>query len=215
MANTMRLTLADLKHFPDDDGKCYRIVDGVRWTLADLQDIPDEDDGIRYEIIDGELYVSSQPSLGHQVTCMRVTVALDLWNGETRAGCVVPAPGVIFADDDNVAPDIVWVSNESLATAVRSDGKLHAAPELVVEVLSPGATNVRRDRDAKLKLYGRRGVREYWIFIWQRREVEVYRRAGADLLLAATLAEDATLESPVLPGFSCVVRDLFAGIPAY
>ena len=214
MAKTMRLTVAELQRFPDDDGKCYEIVDGVRWTLADLEGVP-EDNRYRYEIIDGELYVSSQPSFGHQMACVSTTVALVLWNREADAGLVVTAPGVIFADDDNVAPDIVWISKESLATALWSDGKLHVAPELMVEVLSPGSTNVRRDRDAKLKLYDRRGVREYWILIWQRREVEVYRRADTALLLVGTLREEDVLESPVLPGLRCAVRDLFAGIPAY
>ena len=55
---------------------------------------------------------------------------------------------------------MVWISRERFAAALEPDGKLHAAPDLVVEVLSPGSTNERRDRQAKLKLYSRRGVRE-------------------------------------------------------
>jgi len=51
----------------------------------------------------------------------------------------------------------------------------------VIEVVSPGAANVRRDRDVKLKLYSRRGVDEYWIVDWQRRQIEVYRRREAAL----------------------------------
>jgi Uma2 family endonuclease len=188
------------------------MTQSVRFTSADLEFLPD--DGKRYEIIDGELYVSRQPSFGHQVICFGTGVALDRWSNETGRGVVILAPGLIFAEDDDVAPDVVWISNEQLALALESDGKLHAAPELVIEVLSPGSSNERRDRDVKLKLYSRRGVREYWIVDWLRRRVEVYRRVDAALSLAATLFGDDVLESPLLPGFALPLQDLFARLPA-
>jgi Uma2 family endonuclease len=184
----------------------------ARWTSADLEAFPD--DGKRYEIIDGKLFVSRQPHFYHQVTCSTVNSQLFVWNEQTGAGVVSEAPGLIFAEDDDVAPDIVWISHERLRTSLRPDGKLHAAPDLVVEVLSPGVKNERRDREAKLELYSRRGVLEYWIVSWQQREVAVYRRADPALQLVATLHESDTLESPLLPGFSCPVQKLFASIPA-
>ncbi len=179
----------------------------LRWTSADLELFPDN--GKRYEIIDGELYVSKQPHWDHQFVCTRLCRFLDEWNDQTGAGVVTGAPGLIFADDDDVAPDVVWISRERLATALGDDGKLHAAPELVVEDLSPGGANERRDREAKLKLYSRRGVREYWIVDWRQRQVEVYRRAQAQLHLAETLYEDDRLQSPLLPNFAVQVRQLF------
>src|SRR3954464_15235673 len=120
-----------------------------RWTSADLEVLPD--DGKRYEIIDGELYVSKQPHWHHQQVCFRLAAALDTWSQQTGAGEANAAPGVIFAEDDDVAPDVIWVSRQRVATALASDGKLHTAPELMVEVLSPGLANERRDREAKLK----------------------------------------------------------------
>src|SRR5262245_41852954 len=125
------------------------------FTSTDLLLLSDE--GKRYEVIEGELYVSKQPHWHHQYTCGRLFRFLDEWNERTRLGLVNAAPGVIFADDDDVAPDVVWVSMEKLAAALDPDGRLHAAPEIAVEVLSPGSTNTRRDRDAKRKLYARRG----------------------------------------------------------
>jgi Uma2 family endonuclease len=171
------------------------------------------DDGNRYEIIDGELYMSTQPHFYHQFVCSRFDYQLGKWNEEARLGEVAIAPGLIFAEDDDVAPDIVWISNARLAAALRSDGKLHDAPDLVIEVLSPGTVNERRDREAKLKLYSRRGVSEYWIASWQTRTVDVYRRDEAELKLVGTLGETDTLQSPVLPGFSCPVSVLFARVP--
>lgn len=179
----------------------------LRFTSADLEVMPD--DGKRYEIIDGELYVSKQPSYHHQYTCNEVSRQLSNWSKETGRGRVVPAPGLIFAEDDDVAPDVVWISDKRLAVALREDGKLHDAPELVIEVLSPGFANEKRDRDAKLKLYSRRGVEEYWIVDWLVRRVEVYRRQDLALHLFATLHETETLETPLLPGFSCLVSSLF------
>ena len=116
---------------------------------------------------------------------------------------------MIFADDDDVAPDVVWISRERLAVTLDQTGHLHTAPELVVEVLSPGSANERRDREVKLKLYSRRGVNEYWIVDWQQRKVEVYRRQQMALHLLATLYAIATLTSPLLPGFACPVVTLF------
>ena len=183
----------------------------LRWTSADLEVLPD--DGKRYEIIDGELHMSKQPHWYHQMTCSNFDFQLQLWNRQTGQGQVNFAPGIIFAEDDDVAPDIVWISNSRLATALEPDGKLHAAPELVIEVLSPGSANERRDREAKLKLYSQRGVSEYWIVDWRARQIEVYRRHEAKLHLIATLFNPDTLDSPLLPGFACPVASLFEGIP--
>jgi Uma2 family endonuclease len=158
----------------------------TRWTSADLELMPD--DGTRYEIIDGELYISKQPHANHQDVCGEIFGELRDWNKKSGLGKVLFAPGIIFAEDDDVAPDLVWVSNERLATALGSDGKFHAAPELVVEVLSPGSANEHRDRVAKLELYSRRGVSEYWIASWQTRQVYVYRREQSELKLVATLS---------------------------
>lgn len=183
----------------------------LRWTSADLDALPD--DGKRYEIVDGELYVSKQPHWDHQEVCGRIYAALLAWSTQTGAGRANIAPGVTFAEDDDVAPDVVWASNARLTRGLR-DGKLYAAPELAVEVLSPGVTNERRDREAKLKLYSRRGVDEYWIVDWRARTIEIYRRAGAMLPPEATLATADVLQSPLLPGFSSRVDAFFANLPA-
>ncbi len=183
----------------------------LRWTSADLDVLPD--DGKRYEIVDGELYVSKQPHWDHQEVGGRVYAALLVWSTQTKAGRANVAPGVIFAEDDDVVPDVVWVSNARLAVGLR-DGKLYVAPELAVEILSPGATNERRDREAKLKLYSRRGVDEYWIIDWRKRTIEVYRREQDILQHQVTLTSADALQSPLLPGFSTPVVQLFADSPA-
>ncbi len=182
----------------------------MRWTSADLEVLPEN--GSRYEIIDGELHVSRQPHWNHQIVCSNAIALLKEWSRQAE-GRANLAPGIIFADDEDVAPDVVWISDERLAAALRG-GKLHAAPELVVEVLSPGSTNERRDREAKLKLYSNRGVEEYWIIDWRLRQIEIHRRDEGRLKLAATLFDEDTLATPLLPDFEHKVADLFEGISA-
>ena len=183
----------------------------IHWTSKDLEVLP-EDSGTRYEIIDGELYVSKQPHKYHQLVCTRIWSILQTWSIQTDNGEAVAAPGLIFTDDNDVAPDVTWMSNERLATTYQGDGKYHAAPDLIVEVLSPGTTNALRDREFKLWLYSRRGVLEYWIVIWMERRVEIYRRDDMQLKLYGTLYQNDTIQSPYLPGFTCQVSELFYDI---
>ncbi len=183
------------------------INEGVRWTSADLELLPDN--GNRYEIIDGELFVTRAPHWGHQKATGNIYGELRTWSILTGLGETVPTPGIIFTDADNVIPDVVWVSKERLALLLDNEGHLTGAPELVVEVLSPGTQNERRDREFKLKLYGSRGVQEYWILNWQLQQVEVYRREKAVLKLVATLFVTDELSSPLLPDFVCSVARLF------
>ena len=183
------------------------MVTAKRFTSTDLGLMPD--DSKRYEIIAGQLYVSGQPSVEHQYACSRLSQFLGDWNDVDNSGVVLTAPGLIFAEDDDVAPDVVWIKRERLVSTIDRAGHLQSAPELVIEVLSPGKANENRDRQAKLKLYSRRGVLEYWIVNAMQQQVEVYRRKPARLMLAATLHTGDPLTSPPLPGFSCPVVMLF------
>lgn len=184
------------------------MVATMRWTVADLEALPD--DGRLYEIIDGELYMSRNPTPNHQVSCFRLSAMLDEWSRVSNKGRVFTFTALLFANDDYAVPDAFWVSNERLALIYdRKERKFLAAPELVIEVLSPGSANETRDRDAKLKLYSRRGVSEYWIVNWWARQIEVYRRENAQLHLVATLFEADTLTSSLLGGFSCLVASIF------
>ncbi len=178
-----------------------------KFTSADLALMPDDNN--YYEIIEGELLVSRSPSYEHQYTCGKLFRFLDEWNDRHKTGLALVAPGVIFADDEDVIPDVVWMSRARLLRSADKAGHLHDAPELAIEVLSPGKENARRDREAKLALYSRRGVEEYWIVDWIQQPLEIYRRDEGALNYVATLHHNDALESPLLPGFSCLVADLF------
>jgi Uma2 family endonuclease len=180
----------------------------TRWTTDIVETLPQIEGG-RYEIIDGELSVTHQPHLLHQGVCDNLIIELGIWNRATGAGRTFQAPGLIFAIDEAVAPDLVWIKRSRLDEILGNDGKLHAAPDLVIEILSPGKANAERDRETKLDLYSRYAVGEYWIVDWKSQTLEVYERVGADLQLARTLADNDTLTSVLLDGFSCPVARLF------
>jgi Uma2 family endonuclease len=124
----------------------------------------------------------------------------------------VSAPGVIFSEDEAMAPDVAWVRRERLAIVIGEDGKLHAAPDLAVEVLSPGKQNESRDRKIKPARYAFWGVPEYWLVDRFSRTVEVYRLTSAAYAHIATLGADAELTSPLMPGFACPVAEFFADL---
>jgi len=184
------------------------ITKPVKWISADLE-LLSEDEWKRYEIINGELFVSSAPHLNHQDASGNIYFELQSWSRVSKSGKAFLTPGLIFSDTDNVQPDVIWISNEKLTTLVDEAGHLTGAPELIVEVISQGKNNERRDKEAKLKLYSIEGVQEYWIVDWRLKTVQVYRRENAQLQLIATLLENDVLTSPLLPNFACEIKQFF------
>ncbi|MEH2467341.1 Uma2 family endonuclease [Nostoc sp.] len=181
---------------------------GVRWTIHDVE-LFAENEGTRYEIVDGELFVTRAPHFKHQQTCGRIFQQLNIWSESTGLGEAVINPGVLFSESDNVIPDVVWATKETLALTLDEAGHLTSAPDLVVEVLSLSNSEQKRDKEAKLKLYSSRGVKEYWIADWRSRQLEVYRREDNQLKLVETLFSSNIIISFFLPGFSCTVNQFF------
>jgi Uma2 family endonuclease len=184
-------------------------TNSIRWTNRDLEVLP-KSEGTRYEIIDGELFVTRSPHRKHQQIIGKIDTALDHWSQNSGLGIAIPSPGIIPSDTDSVIPDVVWVSNERLAKIEDEAGHLTAFPELVIEVLSPWETNIRRDREAKVKLYSVQGIQEYWMVDRFQKQFEVYRQQEEQLVLAITLRETDDLTSPLLPDFSHAVQPLLA-----
>ena len=175
-------------------------------TVDDLETMPD--DGNRYEVIEGELFVSRSPGLTHQIVSDNILVLLRNFLRLHPLGVAVSTPGLILSQYSGVIPDIVFFSNPSRDRVVSGE-RLVSAPDLVIEILSRGSENVRRDRIAKRQLYSKHGVSEYWIVDHHDRVVEIYRLDGALLELAATLKDNDEVSTPALPGFSCVASEIF------
>lgn len=183
------------------------MIDDYMFTSEDLECFP-ENDGKRYEIVDGELYVSKPTHYQHQYTCGQLVSLLDEWSERKGTGVAVIAPGVIFSKYD-VAPDVVWMRRERLLDGLDENGHLRTVPEFIAEVLLPSEASQKCDREAKRALYSRVGVLEYWIVDWMQHQLELYRRGQTALERVAILSYNDQLESPLLPGFSCLVSELF------
>ncbi len=179
----------------------------VCWTIADLEGLPDN--GNRYEIIDGELFVTRAPHLGHQDVAGLIYAELLRWLLQIDMGKPFITPGIIFSESDAVIPDVIWISHERRSQLIDDSGHLTGAPELIVEILSNTEKDKKRDRETKLKLYSIQGVSEYWIGDREQQLIEVYRREQGILKKALTLFKADQLTSPLLPEFTCEVESLF------
>jgi len=151
-------------------------------------------DGKRYEIIEGELYVSPAPSTKHQRVSFNLTLVLG---GHVKAyglGEVFTAPcDVLLAITSIVQPDLLFVSRERLS--IITDPNIQGAPDLVVEIISPPST--KTDQDTKRMLYEQYRVQNYWIFEPLERWARAYA-LGADgsYELVAEAQGDATFSAP-------------------
>lgn len=134
------------------------------------------DDGKRYELLDGELYVTPSPSGQHQLIVANLVSVLDGYVRSRRAGILLFAPlDVIVADTTVAQPDIVYL-DDSRRSLVSRRG-IEGPPMLAVEVLSPSTTS--RDRRTKVALYARFAVPFYWIVDPAARVLEGYALEGS------------------------------------
>jgi Uma2 family endonuclease len=134
----------------------------------------ERDDGRRYELIDGALYVSPAPLLRHQRVALRIARRL-LEYAETHGGEAFAGANVSLSDRDLVIPDAVLCSADTLSR-MRSELAVDVPPDLVVEVCSPSTR--RYDLVTKRAHYERVEVPEYWFVDLDADRVEVYRLAG-------------------------------------
>jgi Uma2 family endonuclease len=179
-------------------------------TIADWDAIP-YDEWNRYEIIEGELFVSCAPGLTHQIVATNLISVIARFLRTNPIGIAVTTPGLILSNYSGVIPDLVFFLNEKRDTIV-TDERLSGPPNLVVEILSKGSKNMRRDRIVKKHLYAKHGVPEYWIIDCHRRVIEVYRLEGALLEPAQVFQAEDTVSSLALPGFTCAVSEIFEHI---
>ncbi|MGH9970526.1 MAG: Uma2 family endonuclease [Pyrinomonadaceae bacterium] len=175
-------------------------------TVAQLDSCPD--DGNRYELIEGELFVSRAPGLPHQLVLRNLVVPIANYLRNNHIGTVVPGPGAVFSDYDAVIPDLVFVTNERWNRIVAHE-RFVGAPDLVIEILSPGKENRERDLRVKRQLYSKYGVAEYWIVDTDNRNVIVFRLQEGTLEESAVFKEDDEVASPLLPGFGLKVAAIF------
>lgn len=176
-----------------------------QWTYSHYAALPD--DGKRYEIIDGVLYLMPpSPKEWHQGVVAWLVMYLMIHIKVTGRGNVYPVPfDVELVANTVVQPDVVVVLNENLQKIIPSH--VVGAPDLVVEVLSPGTA--RYDRVKKFNAYASAGVREYWIVDPLKETVEVMYLEGETYHAVGVFSGEQKIPSLVIPDFPVQVKQLF------
>lgn len=162
-------------------------------TYGDLLALPD--DGLRRELLNGELLVTPAPRTRHQELVRRLVVAFSNHIDEHGGGRVFVAPyDVVLSDADVVEPDLVFVADSRLS--IITDANIQGVPSLLIEVLS----DPRVDRVHKRDLYARFGVPEYWIVDPDSDRIEVHHLEGDRYPKPGILEPGEVLEYRGLPG---------------
>lgn len=160
----------------------------------------------RYEIIGGELFLTPAPTPRHQIVVSNLQYALESFVRQRRLGVVLPSPcGVVLSATDIVQPDLSFVSVER--ASIVGEKHVSAAPDLVIEVLSPGTAE--RDQTLKAKTYERYGARELWIVSPEARTIEVLVNREGGFSREAIYGFGDRLKSPLLPGLEIPLESVF------
>lgn len=172
------------------------------WTYEAYVAIPD--DGHRYEVIGGVLYMPPAPSSGHQFSNQNISGELYLHVQKAGLGRVASAPLDVILPPNNttVQPDVVVILNANLS--IITPGNIQGASDLVVEVSSPGTATY--DRSTKLQAYAAAGVREYWLADPVARNVEVLVLEQGHYRSLGVFQGKGQLPSQVLPNFPTPVE---------
>ncbi|MCU0490905.1 MAG: Uma2 family endonuclease [Chloroflexaceae bacterium] len=177
---------------------------GGRWHVADYEQLPE--DGLRYEIVDGELHMAPAPNTGHQTSSGLMFYYIMQKVQLAGLGRVFSAPfDVELGPDTVVQPDIVVVLHNSAASI--TEQRIVGPPDLVVEITSPSTASY--DRREKHDAYAAAGVREYWIADPASRTIELFILDGASYRLDHVYRGQAVLPSSVLPAWDVVTERLF------
>ncbi|MBI4546680.1 MAG: Uma2 family endonuclease [Ignavibacteriae bacterium] len=178
----------------------------VVFTYDDYLTLPA--DGKRYEIIEGELYMTPAPFTDHQRILGRLFRLLDEFVRKNNLGEVFLAPtDVVLSMTSVVQPDILFVSKERSNIITKKN--IIAAPDLVIEILSEATE--KTDRTAKKAMYEQFGVREYWIVDPEQKLVEVYTLVGNKFSESGVYRGNDKLKSALLRELSLEVNKIFGG----
>jgi Uma2 family endonuclease len=174
------------------------------WTYEDYAALPD--DGHRYEIVNGVLVMTPAPTPEHQDIVLEIAAYLRIHIKLAGLGRVFPSPIDVDLGPKNVfQPDVVVVLNAHLDRVAAK--KIVGAPDLVVEVVSPGSGVM--DRIAKYAIYARAGIPEYWIVKPEKKTVEIFVLEDGEYGSLGIFGGQQTLSSRVVPGSSVRVEQFF------
>ncbi|MCY4091831.1 MAG: Uma2 family endonuclease [Caldilineaceae bacterium] len=172
-------------------------------TYADYLAAPEDK---RYELLDGELLMLPAPDELHQRTQAELGYNVMAFVKTRGLGRVYFSPtDVILSDVDVVQPDLLFVSNDRLD--ILTAAGVQGAPDLVVEILSPGTAE--RDKGYKRALYAQHGINEYWLMETEAGTITVLLLEETGYEVVGTFGEGDILTSATLKEFSLELKEVF------
>lgn len=174
-----------------------------RYTVAEYEAMPE--DGHQYQLIHGQLIMSPSPNWLHQGIIVELSGQIRSFIRGKKIGKLRVAPMDVFLGPHVVQPDVLFVSEKN-SSRISMQG-VRGAPDLVVEVLSPGTT--RLDKKVKRNIYQKYGVREIWFVHPKLKKFEVIRQEGDTYTAAVVIPYGEVLTTPVLSGFSLDIAAVF------
>ncbi len=175
----------------------------VKLTYEDYASLRDDK---RYELIEGELYMVPSPDFYHQSILGNLWDFLRSFTKEKQLGIVLCAPlDVVLSENNVLQPDILFISKERMG--ITTEKNIRGAPDLVVEILSLGT--LERDKIVKKSLYGKYGVKEYWIVDPVGKLIEVLTLKEEGFEVFGIFFLDDELSSPLLKGLKVPLKGIF------
>lgn len=181
----------------------------IPYTYEDYKSLPESMDR-RYELLQGELYMVPAPTTDHQRFSRNLEFLLFQHVRTHGLGEIFDSPvDVVFGAGkarEVAQPDLVFIAADRRSIITRPE--IAGAPDLVVEVLSPGTEE--RDRNYKRTLYGRYGVKEYWIVDPDARTLERYVLTADGFGTPEPYGNSDSFETPLFPGLVIALSEVFA-----
>lgn len=179
-------------------------IESTKVTYSDLESWPD--DGRRYELYDGEVYVAPAPLPRHQLAMLELQDQLRQY-AASQGGLVLVSPiDIVFSQHNVLQPDIAFFT-AARRHHVSLDRAIRVPPDVVVEVVSP--STVWNDLGRKKATFARFGVPEYWLLDPHIEVIERHVLRGDTYEMDLSARPGETFSSVVLPGFDCAVNALF------
>lgn len=168
------------------------MVARTRLTSTEYRDLPETTQPM--QLIDGKIIVSPSPEIAHQLTSGATYLYLVsiIPNGE-----ILYAPMDVEFDEHNTPqPDLFWIAEGSRCIPSKNGKYYVGAPDLIVELLSPGTA--LQDRRDKFQLYEQHGVREYWIIDPHERLIEAWSLVDQKYARIGVFGDEDKFASPLL-----------------
>ncbi len=175
----------------------------LKFTYEDYCLLPEDR---RYEVIDGEPFLTPAPTTRHQLVSQQIELVLGTFIRSNGLGIMIHAPcDVILSEHDVLQPDILFVSEKR--RSIVEERFVRGAPDLVVEILSPSTES--RDRVSKAKRYAAFGVRELWLVDTEAKTIEILANRGEGFERGVLFQAEDPVHSTVLPGLEFAAASIF------